>query len=163
MVEYSSIATNDVWVVVLKLVDRLVVGSWWIYKIKYVADGNMEEYKVRFMAKGCAQKEGVDYEETFAPIDNYTSIRYVISLAAQDEDVDPTLYRQLIDSLMYLVNTRPDICVVVNTLNQCMVGPKRVHWTTLRHILRYLYGIVEYGLRYTRGDGVMLCGFTDAN
>lgn len=35
--------------------------------------------------------------------------------------VDPTLYRQLIGSLMYLVNTRPDICFVVNTLNQPMV------------------------------------------
>jgi hypothetical protein len=37
--------------------------------------------------------------------------------------VDSTLYRQLIGSLMYLVNTRPDICFVVNTLSQFMVEP----------------------------------------
>eukprot|EP00253_Pinus_taeda_P008495 PITA_08495 len=45
--------------------------------------------------------------------------------ASEDKDVDPTLYRQLIGSLMYLVNTRPDICYAVNTLSQFMVEPKR--------------------------------------
>jgi hypothetical protein len=38
--------------------------------------------------------------------------------ASESELVDPTLYRQLIGSLMYLVNTRPNICFVVNTLSQ---------------------------------------------
>ena len=37
------------------------------------------------------------------------------------ETVDATLYRQMIGSLMYLTNTRPDICFAVNTLSQCMV------------------------------------------
>eukprot|EP00253_Pinus_taeda_P010734 PITA_10734 len=40
--------------------------------------------------------------------------------ASKDEDVDRTLYRQLIRSLMYLVNTRADICYAVNTLSQFM-------------------------------------------
>ena len=47
--------------------------------------------------------------------------------ASEDKDVDPTLYRQLIGSLMYLVNTRLDICYAINTLSQFMVEPKRVH------------------------------------
>ena len=47
--------------------------------------------------------------------------------ALESELVDPTLYRQLISSLMYLVNTKPDICFAVNTLSQFMVEPKRVH------------------------------------
>jgi len=42
-----------------------------------------------------------------------------------------------------------------------MVEPKRVHWAAVRHILRYVCGTIEYGLRYTRGDDVKLCGFTD--
>ena len=46
--------------------------------------------------------------------------------ASQSELVDPTLYRQLIGSLMYLVNTKPDISFVVNTLSQYMVEPRRV-------------------------------------
>eukprot|EP00253_Pinus_taeda_P026238 PITA_26238 len=58
--------------------------------------------------------------------------------ASEDKDVDPTLYRQLIGSLMYLVNTRPDICYAVNTLSQFMVEPKRAHWAAAKHVLRYI-------------------------
>jgi hypothetical protein len=49
---------------------------------------------------------------------------------------DPTMYKQLIGSLMYLVNTRPDICFAVNTLSQHMVEPRQVHWMATKHILR---------------------------
>jgi hypothetical protein len=44
--------------------------------------------------------------------------------ASNSEGVDVTLYRQLNGSLMYLVNTRPNLCFVVNTLSQFMVEPK---------------------------------------
>jgi len=54
--EYSSIMTNGVWEVVRRLEDRSVVGSRWIYKIKYAADGSIEKYKARFVAKGYARK-----------------------------------------------------------------------------------------------------------
>ena len=84
MVEaYSSIMHNDVWDIVPRPIDRVVVGSRWIYKIKHDADGSIKKYKERFMEKGFSQKEGIDYEETFAPIAKYTSIRVVISLATQ--------------------------------------------------------------------------------
>eukprot|EP00253_Pinus_taeda_P001923 PITA_01923 len=56
--------------------------------------------------------------------------------ALEDKDVDPTLYRQLIGSLMYLVNTRPNICYAVSTLSQFMVESKRAHWATTKHVLR---------------------------
>jgi hypothetical protein len=68
--------------------------------------------------------------------------------ASISEVLDPTLYKQLIGSLMYLVNTRPDICFAVNTLSQCMVEPRRIHWMAGKHVLRYLCGTIEYGLSY---------------
>jgi hypothetical protein len=37
-----------------------------------------------------------------------------------------------------------------------MVDPRRVHWVETKHVLRYLCGIVHYGLDYLRGDGVRL-------
>ena len=43
------------------------------------------------------------------------------------ESVDVTLYKHIIGSLMYLTNTRPDICFAVNTLSQYMVNPKHIH------------------------------------
>ena len=56
--------------------------SKWIYKIKHAADGSIEKYKARFVARGFSQKEGIDYEETFALVSRYTSIRLVLSLVA---------------------------------------------------------------------------------
>eukprot|EP00253_Pinus_taeda_P036537 PITA_36537 len=81
--EYNSIMVNDVWEVVSRPQDRSVVRSRWIYKIKYAANSSVEKYKANFVAKGHAQKEGIDYEETFAVVARYTSIKTVISLAAQ--------------------------------------------------------------------------------
>jgi hypothetical protein len=83
--------------------------------------------------------------------------------ASKSEVVDPTLYKQLIGSLMYLVNTRPDICFVVNTLSQFMVEPKCAHWVAAKHVLRYLHGTVEYGLSYIHRDGVKLVGYSDVD
>eukprot|EP00253_Pinus_taeda_P002352 PITA_02352 len=60
--------------------------------------------------------------------------------ASEDKDADPTLYRQLIGSLMYLVNTRPNICYFLNTLNQFMMEPKRTHWATTKHVLSKFSG-----------------------
>ena len=68
--------------------------------------------------------------------------------AFEIELVDPTWYRQLIGSLMYLVNTRPNICFAVNLLSQFMVEPTRVHWAAAKHVLRYLQGTLDYGLDY---------------
>jgi hypothetical protein len=75
--------------------------------------------------------------------------------------VHPTMYKQLIGSLMYPVNTRPDICFAVNTLSRYMFEPRHVHWIVTKHVLRYLHGIVGYGLRYVSNGEVKLQGYTD--
>ena len=64
--------------------------------------------------------------------------------------VDPTLYHQLIRSLMYLVNTRPDLCFLVNTLSQFMVEPRSVHWVVAKHVLHYILRTMDFGLDYRR-------------
>ena len=60
---------------------------------------------------------------------------------SEDDEADPMLYRQLIGSLMYLVNTRTNICYAINTLSQFMVEPKRAHWVAAKHVLRHLQEI----------------------
>ena len=45
-----------------------MVYSKWIYKIKHAGDGSIEKYKTRFVARGFSQKEGIDYEVTFASL-----------------------------------------------------------------------------------------------
>jgi hypothetical protein len=79
--EYDSILKNDVWTVVPRPHGKSVVTSKWLYKIKHAADGSIEKYKARFLARGFSQKEGIDYDENFAPVARYTSIKIIISLA----------------------------------------------------------------------------------
>lgn len=75
--------------------------------------------------------------------------------------VDPTIYKQLIGSMMYLVNTRPYIFFMVSTLSQFMVELRHVHWVVAKRVLRYLHGTVGYGLRYVSGSEVNLQGYPD--
>jgi hypothetical protein len=331
-----------VWEVVPKPKNKDVVSSKWIYKIKHATNESIEKYKARFVARGFSQKEGIDYEETFALVARYTSIRTIIALAAKmkwklhqmdvkttflngvieeevyieqpqgfevedrkthvcrlkkalyglkqaprawygridsflmslgftkskvdsnlyfkvmndepvvlllyvddlfltgeenlitdckrklvaefemkdlgpmhyflglevwqspekiflnqgkyaveilkkfdmlecksmatpmetnlkllvdtsSELVDATLYRQIIGSLMYLTNTRPDICFVVNTLSQYLVEPRRVHLVAAKHVMRYLKGTLDYGLCYTGDHDFRLYGYTDSD
>jgi hypothetical protein len=60
---------------------NFVVNSKWIYKIKHTTDRSIEKHKVRFVARGFSQLEGIDYKDTIAPIARYTSNQTIISLA----------------------------------------------------------------------------------
>ena len=81
--EYDSIVKKNSWEVVPRPVDKSMIGSRWVYKVKQVADGNVEKYKARFVARGFSQIEGIDYDETFAPVARYSSIRSILALSAQ--------------------------------------------------------------------------------
>jgi hypothetical protein len=83
--------------------------------------------------------------------------------ATSGEVVDATVYRQLVGSLMYLVNTRLSIFYAVNQLIQAMVKPTKLFWKAGKHVLRYLRGTSEYVLWYIKMDEVKLHGFTDAD
>jgi hypothetical protein len=77
-----SIMKNDEWEIVPRTEGNFVVTSKWVYKIKHAVDRSIDKYKARFVAKRFSQQEGENYDETFAPVARYTSIRAIISLAA---------------------------------------------------------------------------------
>ena len=66
--EYQSIMKNDVWDIFLRPEGKSSVTSKWIYKIKHTVDASIERHKTIFVAKGFSRVEGIDYEETFAPV-----------------------------------------------------------------------------------------------
>eukprot|EP00253_Pinus_taeda_P033149 PITA_33149 len=83
--------------------------------------------------------------------------------ATSSEVVAATVYQQLVGSLMYLVNKRPDLCFAVNQLSQAMVQPTKLFWKAAKHALRYLRGTSQYGLWHRCTEGVKIQGFTDAS
>ena len=60
-----------------------MVSSNWLYKVKQAADGSVEKHKARFVARVFSQVEGIDYDETFALVARYSSIRSMLALSAQ--------------------------------------------------------------------------------
>ena len=60
--------------------DRTCVNAGWVYTIKNYADGTLERVKARLVAKGYSQQAGIDYNETFAPVTRYDSLRFMIAL-----------------------------------------------------------------------------------
>jgi hypothetical protein len=90
-----------------------------------------------------------------------TKLKLLVNTSS--ELIDATLYRQIIGSLMYLTNTRPDICFVVNTLSQFLVEPRHVHLVVVKHVMRYLKGTLDYGLSYDGDHDFTLSGYTDSD
>ena len=75
-----------------------------------------------------------------------TNLKLLVDTSS--ELVDATLYRQIIGSLMYLMDTRLDICFVVNTLSQYLVEPIHVHLVAAKHVMRYFKGMLDFDLHY---------------
>jgi hypothetical protein len=85
-----------------------------------------------------------------------------LTLSANSNLVHPLVYRQLIGSLLYLVNTRSDVCFTVNTFSQYMVEPQQIQWVAAKRVLCYLKGTIHHGMRYV-GDGeLMMHAFVDS-
>ena len=78
---YESILKNNTWELVELPKGKQTIGCKWLYKPKINADGTID--KSRLVEKGYSQKEGIDYEETFAPVAKLNTIRMMIALATK--------------------------------------------------------------------------------
>lgn len=81
--EYNSLIKNNTWSLRKLPSGKKVLPSKWVYKSKTDQNGNIVRFKARLVIKGYAQKKGTDYEEVFSPVVRYSTIRYLMSLAAR--------------------------------------------------------------------------------
>ncbi|XP_068648715.1 secreted RxLR effector protein 161-like [Aristolochia californica] len=76
---------------------------------------------------------------------------------------DPTLYRRLVGSLIYLTTTRPDISYAIYQVSQFMSSPHYLHIAAVRRIIRYLRGSPTSGLFFPTGSSLQLIAYRDAD
>ena len=79
--EVNTLMANGTWEIVDLPPGKKAIGSGWVFKVKRNADGSVERYKGRVVAKGCSQRPGVDFKDLFSPTPRPPAIRLVLALA----------------------------------------------------------------------------------
>ncbi|KAD5317971.1 hypothetical protein E3N88_17917 [Mikania micrantha] len=312
--ELDAIERNETWKLVDLPKDQKSIGLKWVFKTKEDASGNITRYKARLVAKGYVQKQGIDYEDAFAPVARMETVRLILALAARfgwsvhhldvktaflngnlkedvyvdqpegfkipgsehmdlgfkrsrkehavykhvhnneviivgvymddlivtgsnlnntekfkrkmaecfemsnlgllsyylgievsqtdhgislkqagyatkilktsnmwdcnptkypmepglklekndsSEMVNPTDYRRIIGCLRYLTHTRPDLSYAVGLVSRFMEAPRTTHMQAVKHLLRYVKGIVHFGIKYAMNGDAELIGYSD--
>ncbi|GKB13979.1 retrovirus-related pol polyprotein from transposon TNT 1-94 [Tanacetum coccineum] len=79
--EIKALEENNTWILTQLPPSKYAIGSKWVYKIKYNANGLVEKYKAMVVAKGYTQKEGVNYKETLALVTKMVTVRTLLAVA----------------------------------------------------------------------------------
>jgi hypothetical protein len=134
-------------------------------QVKYTENGNgvsiHQEKYLKEILEGCGM---LNCKPTSTPlVPNCQLPKYNTS-----QDVDVTTYRSLVGKLNYaMISTRPDLAFAIGLLSRHLQFPGKEHWQALKHLLRYVKGTMELGLRYHRREGIArdidLVGYSDAS
>ena len=157
--EIQSHYKNNTWTVVPLPPGRVCIPSGWNFKIKTDKDGQPKRRKARFFAKGYRQIKGIDFQESFAPVVRYDSLRVVIATAASQNleliqlDVKTAFLNGEIDEEIYI--SQPQGYIIqgreeeVCKLNKALYGIRQASriWNLKLHS-----ALVKFGLKQCMAD-----------
>ena len=125
------------------------IGCKWIFRNKYKVDGTLEKHKAQLVAKGYSQKEGIDFVETFASTEKWTTIHALLSLAAQNGwkiyqiNVKTTFFNGDLKETVYM--TQPEgyvsngkehqVCKLIKSLYGLKQAPRAWYEKLIEHLL----------------------------
>ena len=111
-------------------------------------------------AKNLMKKFGLDFANS---VRTPTSPNVKLTVDLLGKSVDPSLYRSMIGSLLYLTVSRPDISYNVGVCARYQVNPKESHLTALKRIIKYVKTTSEFGVWYKKDTSDVLAGYSDVN
>jgi len=144
--EYLMHLQNRTWEIVKLPPGKKAIGSGWVFRVKRNADGSIEQYKGRIVAKGYSQRPGLDFTEVFAPTARPASIRLILALAAIEDlhlrsvDISHAFINGKLDEEIYMEQPQgfqemgPDyvcklLCSLYGLKQAARVWNKKLHTT----------------------------------
>ena len=106
--ELNQFIRNDVWTLVPPPKNQTIIGTKWVFRNKMDEKGIISRNKARLVAQGYNQQEGIDYDETFAPVARLESIRILLAYACAHDfklfqmDVKSAFLNGLINEEVYV-------------------------------------------------------------
>ena len=120
--EMKSLHENKVWQVVPRPQGRKICSGKWVCKVKGNAQGEVERFKARYVAKGFTQTKGLDYDETFAPVVRLDLLRLLLALSAHNSlkprqlDIKTAFFYGILNEEIYKINiTYKKKVLIINT------------------------------------------------
>ena len=137
--ELAAHEANGTWKFVPLPTGRKAIGYKYVFKVKLNADGSVERAKVRLTAKGYSQREGVDYNETFAPVLCYHTLRAILAFVAAEDyemhqiDVETAFLNAYVQEALFMqvpegvVAPPGTVCQLVKALYGIKQAPHEWH------------------------------------
>ena len=122
---------------------KKAVGTKPVFKTKRLADGTFDKYKVRIVAKGFLQKQGIDYTDVFAPVIKFATLRTLLALAAShDWEIEHA------DVKVAFLNGDPDAELYMRQPEGMPCPPGKEHWVL--KLLKSIYGLKQAGRQWNK-------------
>jgi len=157
--EIRALQSNGTWTLVPYCSSMNVVGSRWVYKIKRRADGSIDRYKARLVARGFTQQEGIDYLETFSPVVKPATVRLVLTIAMSrgwfihQLDVHNAFLNGILLEEVYMEQppgfSHPTLSSHVCHLHKSIYGLKQAPRAWYTRLIDYL---ISFGFRGSNAD-----------
>ncbi|GJR99192.1 integrase, catalytic region, zinc finger, CCHC-type containing protein [Tanacetum coccineum] len=163
----------------------MIIALKWIYKVKLDEYGDVLKNKARLVAKGYRQEEGIDFEESFAPVARIEAIRIFIANAASKNmtiyqmDVKTAFLNGELKEEVYVSQPEgfvdPDHPTHVYRLKKALYGlkqaphawyqasPTKKHLEALKRVFWYLRGTINWGLWYLKDTAMAITDFANAD
>lgn len=149
--EFNAAIQNHTWDLVPKEEATNIIGNLWLFRTKFNADGTVDKLKTRLVAKGCHQRPGVDYHETFSPVIKAPTIRLLLGQAARlnwplrQLDINNAFLQGTLNEDVYMLQPkgfidrdRPDhVC----KLNKALYGLKQAPRAWYTELKNHLLGL----------------------
>nr|GEZ83069.1 retrovirus-related Pol polyprotein from transposon TNT 1-94 [Tanacetum cinerariifolium] len=145
--ELNEFERLEVWELVPRPDQVMVITLKWIYKVKLDELGGILKNKARLVARvdtPMVEKSKLDEDK-------------------EGKAIDPSHYRGMIGTLLYLTASRPDLQFAICMCARYQARPTEKHVHTVKRIFRYLRGTVHWGLRHPKDSSVALTAFADAD